>query len=146
MRHVLPILTLILLAGPAVAQSLDELPPDVAAVSKDAVAACRKIGGTPDYEPLDLVKLVNFGKSEAYLIDTRALRCKDGKNARKDGRLHCRDDHCKIIVMVPASGDRFNIAYRNLVERWSAAGDGLDVTINNQTIRLTLRNGGLAEK
>lgn len=71
MRPVLPILAMILLADPALAQSLDELPPDVAAVSKDAVTACRKIGGKPDYEPLDLVKLVRLGKSEAYFIDTR---------------------------------------------------------------------------
>jgi hypothetical protein len=139
MKHVLKLLVAAMSGGTALAQSLDELPPDVAAVSKDAVAACRKIGGKPDYEPLDLVKLVRLDRSEAYLVDTRALRCKGGRNARKDGRVHCRDDHCKLIIMTPGTGDSFRITYRDFVEAWSSMTDGsINVTINgdHHTLRL----------
>lgn len=139
MRAALALILAIVLAGAARAQSLDELPADVAAVSKDAVAACRKMGGKPDYEPLDLVKLVRLGKSEAYVIDTRALHCKGGKNARKDGRVSCRDDHCKLIIMTPGTGNSFRITYRDFVEAWSSMTDGsINVTINgdHHTLRL----------
>lgn len=69
---------LCLLSLPVVAQSLDELPPDVAAVAQDAVEQCNRIGGKPDFEPLELVKFLTLGIRDAYVIDTRALRCKGG--------------------------------------------------------------------
>ncbi len=138
---------LCLLSLPVVAQSLDELPPDVTAVAQDAVEQCNRIGGKPDFEPLELVKFLTLGIRDAYVIDTRALRCKGGKNARKDRRVHCRDDHCKLIVMVQGSGSSFVIAYRDLVERWSkAGGNALNVTINREPVHLVLQNGSLVQR
>lgn len=146
MKAIFVLLLTAFFSGAALAQSLDELPRDVAAVSKDAVQACRKIGGKPDYEPLDLVKLVKLGKTEGYLIDTRALRCKGRRNARKDGRIHCRDDHCNLIIMTPGTGDSFKITYRDLVEAWSISAKGtVTVTINGDRQTLRLGPDGMEE-
>jgi len=92
----------------AFAQGLDELPPDVEAVAVEYVQQCEAAGGQPDFNPLDYVTLMFFGKDwseggyESYIVDTSALTCA-GPPRGRPARTACAPWRCSIHAAKIAS-------------------------------------------
>ncbi len=107
----------------AFAQGLDELPPDVEAVAAEYVQQCKVAGGQPDFNPLDYVTLVFFGKdwsaggAESYIVDTSALACV-GASARPA----CEGGSCIVAVLNPRGKDRFVVDFEGPAASWRLLG------------------------
>lgn len=125
-----PMLALVamLAAQPAAAQSIDELPDPVYRVAADFEQQCRNLGGSPDYNPLELVKLVFFGKDwdnggrESYLIDLSALRCPGGDMGPGKDRPDCKGGSCRLVVLNPQGADGYRVDFNDMVRGWRLAG------------------------
>lgn len=116
---------LFLVNGGASAQSLDELPPAVAKISKAMVRQCTKAGGKASYEPLELVTSVFFGESydgggrESFVIDGSKLYCKGGKASGKS----CSNGECRLIVVDPSGSDGYRVDFDATVQAWGLSGE-----------------------
>lgn len=121
-------LAAMLATQPAAAQSIDELPGPVYQVAADFAQQCRNLGGTPDYNPLQLVKLVFFGKDwdgggrESYLIDLSALRCPGGDMAPGRDRPDCKGGSCRLVILNPQGADGYRVDFNDMVRGWRLAG------------------------
>lgn len=132
-------------AAPAAAQALDELPGPVQAVAADFVARCIRLGGAPDYEPLDLVRLVFFGKDwdgggrESYLIDLSKLRCPGGDAGPGGDRPDCEGRSCRLVVVNPRGASGFRVDFNAMVRGWRLA--GANASRGGPDVELVVRTG-----
>ena len=113
---------------PAAAQSIEELPAPVYEVAADFAQQCRNLGGSPDYNPLELVKLVFFGKDwdgggrESYMIDLSALRCPGGDMGPGRDRPECQDQSCRLVILNPQGTEGYRVDFNDMVRGWRLAG------------------------
>ena len=129
----------------AVAQSIDELPPDVYQAALRLERTCAQAGGSPDYEPLELVTFVFFGNDwdnggrESYVIDTSRIRCAGAAQQRP----WCKGPACQLIVMVPTGRTGFNAGLDRRVVGWRLVGD--NASSNGPNVLLEVEANGRYE-
>jgi hypothetical protein len=141
--------------GGAAAQSLDELPGEVAKISRSIVAQCTKGGGKARYEPLELVTSVFFGADfdgggrESFVIDGSKLNCKGGKAGRRPA---CNGSECRLVVIDPTGASGYRVDFDAPVRAWALAGAHaadkgpdaiLELTVGGETHHYTVDGQGL---
>lgn len=121
-------LAAVLAVQPAAAQSIDELPGPVYQVAADFEQQCRNLGGSPDYNPLELVKFIFFGKDwdgggrESYLIDLSALRCPGGDMGPGRNRPECQGRSCRLVILNPQGADGYRVDFNDMARGWRLVG------------------------
>ncbi len=103
------------LSAPASAQGIEALPPVVQAEIRKADAACRKDGGRPAYEPLQLVRAEDISNDgiEDFFVDYSKYTC------RGRGRTFCGSGGCNLQIFLSAGQNRWASAYDDLVLRFA---------------------------
>ncbi len=102
-------------SSPLYAQGIEALPPVVQAEIRKADAACRKDGGRPAYEPLQLVRAEDISSDgvEDFFIDYSKYTC------RGRGQTFCGSGGCNLQIFLSAGQNRWVNAYDDLVLRFS---------------------------
>lgn len=146
----LAVAALMTLTLPGAAQSIDELPTEVFEAARSLEQKCVEQGGSPDYEPLHLVKLVFFGADwddggrESYVIDTAQFRC-SGVGAVQ-ARPFCEQGQCRLIVMTPKGASGFAKGLDRLVSGWRLVGDNAASSGPNILLQTTETGSNLLYK
>jgi hypothetical protein len=104
-----------IVSSPARAQGIEALPPVVQAEIRKADDACRKDGGRPAYEPLQLVRAEDISNDgiEDFFIDYSKYTC------RGQGQTFCGSGGCSLQIFLSAGPNRWINAYDDLVQRFA---------------------------